>query len=248
MEEYEMSQAAGIILVSGGSRGLGLAICRDLLEAGERVVAFSRRSTDEAEALKQAFPEHFHFLEADLSAKGSMGTLVQQVEEIGSIAALINNAAVAPDGLLATMDEADVGRTLDINVTGTLALTKQVIRRMMLRKRGRIINISSVIGQRGFSGLVAYAASKAAIEGATRALAREVGRAGITVNAIAPGYLETEMSEGLGDTQRQQIIRRTPLGRLGEVGDITGTVRFFLSKEAGFITGQTLIIDGGMSS
>ncbi|MEG3638286.1 SDR family NAD(P)-dependent oxidoreductase [Magnetococcus sp. PR-3] len=239
---------ASVTLVSGGSRGLGLAIVQDLLINNRHVVSFSRRETDAVKELANIDPQRFHFLTGDLSNPEEMTTMVDRVEkEIGPIEALINNAAVAPDGLLATMGDEMVEQTMDINVTGTLALTKQCIRRMMLRKRGRIINISSVIAQRGFSGLVAYAASKAAMEGATRALAREVGRAGITVNAVAPGYLETEMSSGLGDNQRQQIIRRTPLGRLGEVEDIIGPVRFFLSDEARFITGQTLVIDGGMS-
>jgi 3-oxoacyl-[acyl-carrier protein] reductase len=131
---------------------------------------------------------------------------------------------------------------------GTLRLTRLFLRTLLARNTaGRIINISSIIGSRGYTGLAAYAASKAGLDGATRALAREVGRRGITVNSVAPGYLETEMSASLEGGQRSQIVRRTPLGRLGTVSDVTPVVRFLLSDEAGYITGQTILIDGGIT-
>ena len=161
--------------------------------------------------------------------------------------ALVNNAGIAHDGVLALTSDDSIAQMLDINLKAALVLARESVRPMLVQGSGNIINISSIIAQRGFTGLSAYAATKAGMIGMTRSLAREVGPRNIRVNAIAPGYLETEMSEGLSDTQRQQILRRTPLGRLGTGDDIAPVVAFLLSDASRYITGQVITVDGGAS-
>lgn len=238
----------GVALVSGGSRGLGLAMVKSLLDHGYRVATFSRSSRESIERLKEKYRERFNFVEGDMSDQASLVEVVKRVEkDCGPIDALINNAGIAPDGVLATMQPGQIEQVMAVNLTGTLLLTRLVVRQMVVRSRGSIINISSIIGLRGYAGLAAYSATKAGLDGMTRGLARELGPRNIRVNSIAPGYLETEMTHGLGETQRNQIVRRTPLGRLGTPHDIVGSVHFLLSPEAGFITGQVLVIDGGIT-
>lgn len=237
-----------VVLVSGGSRGLGAAICGSLLDLDCRVAAFSRTSTPEVESMKARGGDRFLFLEGDMGDEGSLEKVVAAVEsDLGPIEGLVNNAGMAVDGILAVMPVADIERLIDVNLTGTLRLTRLVTRKMIVRSSGSIVNISSIIGRRGYSGLAVYSATKAGMEGMTRALARELGPRGIRVNAVAPGYLETEMTHGLDDRQRGQIVRRTPLGRLGRADDVLGAVRFLLSQESAFITGQTLVVDGGIT-
>lgn len=244
-----MSESARrIILVSGGSRGLGWVITESLLEGGDTVATFSRKATPAVSELLGRFPDRLSFLEADMRDFESLEAVVTHVErEIGPIDGLINNAGIAADGLLATMPGEDIDTMLSVNLAGTLNLTRSVLRRMIPRRRGSVISISSIIGLRGYSGLAAYSATKAGLDGMTRALAREVGGRNIRVNSIAPGYLDTEMSEGLNSRQRDQIVRRTPLARLGKPSDVTGAIRFLLSADSDFITGQTLVIDGGIT-
>ncbi len=238
----------GVVLISGGSRGLGLAMVRSLLDQGSRVATFSRRPGEPIERLKEKYGESFSFFEGDMSDQASLGSVVKRVEkDCGPIDVLINNAGIATDGVLATMQPGQIEQVIAVNLTGTLLLTRLVVRQMVVRSRGSIINISSIIGLRGYAGLAAYSATKAGLDGMTRGLARELGPRNIRVNSIAPGYLETEMTHGLGDTQRNQIVRRTPLGRLGTPDDVVGAVHFLLSPEAGFITGQVLVIDGGIT-
>ncbi|TKB73757.1 MAG: SDR family oxidoreductase [Nitrospira sp.] len=238
----------GVALISGGSRGLGLAMVTSLLEHGYRVATFSRRPGEAIERLKEKHGERFSFFEGDMSDQASLGSVVKRVEkDCGPIDVLINNAGIATDGVLATMQPGQIEQVIAVNLTGTLLLTRLVVRQMVVRSRGSIINISSIIGLRGYAGLAAYSATKAGLDGMTRGLARELGPRNIRVNSIAPGYLETEMTHGLGDTQRNQIVRRTPLGRLGTPDDVVGAVHFLLSPAAGFITGQVLTIDGGIT-
>ena len=163
------------------------------------------------------------------------------------LTASLNNAGVALDGVLAMANYADIEKTLGINLFGALATTREVLRSMLIKKRGRIINISSIIGNRGYSGLSVYAATKGGLDAMTRSLARELGSRRITVNSIAPGYLETEMTHGLSDSQKGQIVRRTPLGRLGTPEDIVGLVLYLLSDDAAFLTGQVITVDGGIT-
>lgn len=241
-------KGGGVALISGGSRGLGLAMVKSLLDQGYRVATFSRRPGEAIERLKEKYSERFSFFEGDMSDQASLGLLVKRVEkECGPIDVLINNAGIATDGVLATMQPDQIEQVIAVNLTGTLLLTRLVVRQMVVRSRGSIINISSIIGLRGYAGLAAYSATKAGLDGMTRGLARELGPRNIRVNSIAPGYLETEMTHGLGENQRSQIVRRTPLGRLGTPDDVVGSVHFLLSPAAGFITGQILTIDGGIT-
>ena len=161
---------------------------------------------------------------------------------------LVNNAAIAMAGILATFPNLESERILRVNLLGAIEMARAVSQ-VLLRQNsgGRIINISSIIGSRGYNGLAAYSASKAGLDGLTRALARELGRRQITVNALAPGYVETEMSSTLSAGQLAQIVNRTPLGRLATPGDVVGAVMFLLGDDAAFITGQTIMVDGGIS-
>jgi 3-oxoacyl-[acyl-carrier protein] reductase len=160
----------------------------------------------------------------------------------------VNCAGQAVEGVLASMPDELIDRVLATNLAGTLHLTRAVLRRMLVQKTGgSIVNISSIIGLRGYSGLSAYAATKGGMDAMTRALARELGARGIRVNSVAPGYLETEMTHGLDDVQRQQILRRTPLGRLGRPEDVLGIVHFLLSEASRFVTGQVIAVDGGIT-
>src|SRR5262245_15202147 len=237
-----------VVLISGGSRGLGLAIVKSLLEGGHKIATFSRRSSEAVEQLQDKYEKAFRFVEGDMSNAASLDEVVKTVEkDCGPIEALINNAGIAIDGVLATMQPVQIEQLISTNLTGTLLLTRLAVRRMIVRSGGSIINISSIIGLRGYAGLAAYSATKAGLDGMTRGLARELGPRNIRVNSIAPGYLETEMTHGLGNAQRDQIVRRTPLGRLGTPEDVLGAVHFLLSPGAGFITGQVLVIDGGIT-
>lgn len=235
------------IIISGGSRGLGQALVTGLLEAGYRVSTFSRSATDFTRAKDS--DECFYFEEADVSDASQTEVFVKAaVEKFGRPYGLINCAGVARDGVLAMMPEAQIDQLLAINLGGTLHLSRQVSREMLVESSGGVIlNISSIIGLRGYRGLSAYAATKAGMDGITRALARELGARKIRVNSIAPGYLTTEMTHGLDDQQQNQIVKRTPLGRLGTPEDVLGSVLFLLSDAAKFITGQVLVIDGGIT-
>jgi 3-oxoacyl-[acyl-carrier protein] reductase len=237
-----------VALVSGGSRGLGLDILRALVGDGYRVATFSRKPTESLQRLIQESPEQVLFQRADMSDEASLEDFVKQVEEeLGPIHVLVNNAGIAVEGLLPIMNPDEIDNVVQVNLVGTLKLTRLVTRMMLLRKSGVILNISSIVGIRGYRGLAAYSATKAALDGMTRSLARELGNVNIRVNSIAPGYLETEMTGLLDEEERAQIIRRTPLGRLGNPADVAGLVCFLVSDAAGFITGQSIVVDGGIT-
>jgi 3-oxoacyl-[acyl-carrier protein] reductase len=233
------------VIISGGSRGLGKAIVTELLVAGYRVSTFSRNSTEFVEHL--AGNKDFYFCNADLADSSSISTFVKAADkQFGPPYGLINCAAIAADGVLATMPEETIRKLVAVNVEGTLKFTRLVVRRMLTSKMGGVIlNISTISALRGFKGLAAYAFTKGGIDSFTRALARELGQQRIRVNSIAPGYYDTEMSRNLSEEHKEQILRRTPLGRLGVPEDVVGAVLFFLSDRAAFITGQVLVIDGG---
>ena len=170
------------------------------------------------------------------------------VSRFGGVDVLVNNAGVARDGVLGLFPDDDVDALVDLNLKGTFQMSKLVLRRMLRRGGGRIINISSIVGLSGYRGLSVYGATKAGLDGFTRALAREVGGRGITVNSVAPGYMRTEMSHGLDEAQLGQIVRRTPAGRLGDGEDVAAAVQFLASEEAAFITGHVLVVDGGLTA
>jgi 3-oxoacyl-[acyl-carrier protein] reductase len=233
------------IVISGGSRGLGKAIVAALLDAGYRVSTFSRTATDfTRQASENA---NFFFAPADLAEAESVASFLKSAVSLhGTPYGLINCAAIAADGLLAMTPPEKIKSLVSVNVEGTLGFTRLVVRRMLTSRQGGVIlNISSISSLRGFKGLAAYAFTKGGLDSFTRALARELGEQQIRVNSIAPGYYDTEMSHNLSDKHKQQILRRTPLGRLGVPKDVVGAVLFFLSDQASFITGQVLTIDGG---
>ncbi|HEY4176411.1 MAG TPA: SDR family oxidoreductase [Kofleriaceae bacterium] len=238
-----------VAVVSGGSRGLGKAIVESLLEAGYRVATFSRTETDFIRELRSGpMAERVWWQALDATDFDGLRELVKEVRRrFGQLDVLINNAGVAVEGVLPLMRHEEIHRVLAVNLEAAIVLAQACSRSMLAREQGIILNISSIIGSRGYSGLAAYSATKAGLDGLTRSLARELGPRGIRVNSIAPGYLETEMSSTLDPAQHKQIVRRTPLGRLGTVADVVGLVRFLLSPSAAFITGQTLVVDGGIT-
>lgn len=247
-----MNQPTGrVVVVTGGSRGLGAGIVQSYLDSGDTIATCARSRTPEIDrwADDPALAGRFLFREVDLSNRDQCAAFVKDViTEWNVIDVLVNNAGVARDGILATASDDDVDTVIDLNLKGTLTMSKLVSRRMLARGQGSIVNISSVVGLSGYRGLAVYSATKAAMDGMTRALARELGSRGITVNSVAPGYLRTEMSHGLDDDQLQQIIRRTPAGRLGEPADIARIVQFLTAPENDYITGQVIVADGGLSA
>lgn len=237
------------MIVTGGSRGLGAGIVAAYLEAGDRVATCARSRTPEVDAWEREHPDRFLFAEVDLSNREQTATFVSDVvDRWGSIEVLVNNAGVARDGILGMADDDDIDLVVDLNIKGTLQVTKLVTRRMLARRRGHIVNISSIVGLSGYRGLAVYSSTKAALDGLTRALARELGSRGVVVNSVAPGYLRTEMSHGLDEDQLNQIIRRTPAGRLGEPADIARLVLFLTDPANDYITGQVIVADGGLTA
>jgi len=196
--------------------------------------------------------EDFLYVSAEIGDEASEEAFVNEVQKWAGkdgIYGLVNNAGIAREGILATFPNVESEKLIQVNLLGALRMARLALRTMLSRPDGgRIINISSIVGLRGYNGLSAYSASKAGMDGFTRGLAREVGRRKITVNSVAPGYVRTDISASLQDRQRQQIVNRTPLGRLAEVEDIVPVVTFMLSDGAAFITGQTIVVDGGITN
>jgi len=237
-----------VVLVSGGSKGLGLAICQRLLDMNARVATFSRQIRNEVETLMEENPNRFIFSNCDCSQKDDLQKFVRHVEkDFGPIFGLINNAAVVDETLLSLQSNEAIERLFEINLKGNLHLTQLAMRGMMIRASGRIINISSIVGVRGFKGVAAYSATKGGIDAMTRSLARELGSRGITVNSVSPGYMETDLTKEMNQKQLKKIVHRTPLKRAGTVEDIAGVVAFLLSADAAFISGQTIVVDGGLT-
>ncbi len=236
------------VLVTGASRGLGLAICARLLADGYAVVGVSRAKTDGFAALERLHPGAARFTVADLSDTATLPDIARDwAKQMPGLYGLVNNAAVGLDGVLGTMHVSEMGRVLDTNILAPMILTKYLSRAMLSRGVGRIVNISSIIARTGFSGLSVYGASKAAMEGFTRSLSRELGRRSITVNCVAPGYMETAMTSGLQGDRLDSIRRRAPLG-LAEPSDVAGAVSYLLSESAAKVTGAIMTVDGGSTA
>jgi len=194
-------------------------------------------------------PGSLHFIPFDLAEIEDIPTLVKTLrEEFGPVYGLVNNAAVGFDGALALMPNSQIEQLVRVNTLSPIVLTKYAVRAMMADGGGRIVNIASIIGFTGYSGLSVYGATKASMIGFTRSLAREVGRMGVNVNAVAPGFMDTEMTQGLEDTQRQQIARRSALHRLPDVDDVANAVEFLLGDKANSITGTVLTVDAGSTA
>ncbi|NYG59735.1 3-oxoacyl-[acyl-carrier protein] reductase [Nocardioides daedukensis] len=237
-----------VVLVTGGSRGLGAGIVQSYLDSGDRVATCARSETPEVKAWLAEHPDRFFFQAANLAVREEADAFVKAAgKRWGQIDVLINNAGVARDGILGTFSDDDIDTVVDLNLKGTLYVTRAASRKMLARRSGKIVNISSVVGQSGYRGLSVYSASKAALDGMTRALSRELGSRGITVNAIASGYLRTEMSHGLDEEQLEQIVRRTPSGRLGDPDDIARACQFLTDPRNTYITGTVLVVDGGLT-
>jgi 3-oxoacyl-[acyl-carrier protein] reductase len=241
------------VLITGASRGLGLGIARKLAAAGYCVIAVARKSNKDLTAAlaeaKRAKRGALHFIAFDLGKIDAIPEFVRMLrKEYGPLFGLVNNAAVGFDGVLATMHNSQIEEMVRLNTISPIVLTKYVVRSMMSERSGRIVNVASIIGFTGYSGLSVYAATKSSALGFTRSLAREVGRLGITVNAIAPGFLDTDMTHGLGDEQRQQVMRRSALRRLASVDDVADTVEFLLGDKARSITGTVLTVDAGATA
>jgi 3-oxoacyl-[acyl-carrier protein] reductase len=248
-----MSKGMRRVLVTGGSRGLGLAIAQKLAAAGYCVIAVARHKNRDVTAAiahaEQAKDGALHFVSFDLGEIEEIPSLVRSLrKEFGPLFGLVNNAALGLDGVLAMTGNAKIERMVRLNTLSPIVLTKYVVRAMMADGAGRIVNVASIIGFTGYSGLAAYAATKASMLGFTRSLAREVGRLGITVNAVAPGFLATDMTHGLTDEQRQQIARRSALRRLAEVEDVANAVEFLLGDTARNISGTVLTVDAGATA
>jgi 3-oxoacyl-[acyl-carrier protein] reductase len=245
------------VIVTGGSRGLGLGIARKLAASGYAVIAIARKKTEEVSAAIKA-AEHaktgaktgaMHFVPFDLGAIEQIPNLVRGLRrEHGPIYGLVNNAALGTDGVLATMHNAKIEALVRVNTVSPIVLTKYVVRTMMAEGGGRIVNVSSIIGFTGYSGLSVYGATKASMLGFTRSLAREVGRLGVNVNAVAPGFMDTEMTKGLEGEQRDKVARRSALRRLPAVDDVANMVEFLLGEGGKSITGSVMTVDAGSTA
>jgi len=235
------------VIVTGASRGLGLAIGRRLVADGYKVIAVARSSNAELSAMCDG--ERMFFESFDLAHVEKIHAwVVDLVKRHGRIYGLINNAAIGADGVLGTMHEHDIAQSLLVNLQSPIVLTKYVSRSMLLGGAGRIINISSIIGSTGFSGLSVYAATKAGLMGFTKSLSRELGKAGITVNCVAPGYMDTDMTKGILPEKLLSIKRRSPSGKLASVESVAASVSFLLGEGGDMINGATITVDAGSTA
>ena len=234
-------------LVTGASGGIGAAVARMLWANGASVILSGTR-LDRLEVLSAELGSRCFVIAADLSKNEVINTLHKESQAaIGSIDILVNNAGLTKDNLAIRMNDKDWQDVLDVNLTAAFLLSRSVLRSMMKKRWGRIINITSVVGTTGNSGQVNYAASKAGLMGMTKSLAQEVARRGITVNCVAPGFIETAMTEILTDAQKDTILSRIPASCLGSVDDVSACALFLASKEASYVTGQTIHVNGGMA-
>lgn len=234
-----------VVLISGGSRGLGAAMARSFMDAGAIVATFSR--SESPFVIENADNDRFRWHQVDATDGAAMKKMVFALyKEFGRIDALINNAGAAMDQLLPVSNDDEISRTLSLNLESAIRLTRMVVRVMLPKGSGVVINMSSVLGHRGFRGTSVYAATKAGLDGFTRSLARELGGRGIRVNAISPGFIETDMTANMPEAQRAMVLRRTPLGRLGQPEDVAALAKFLVSDGAAYITGQTMVVDGGL--
>jgi 3-oxoacyl-[acyl-carrier protein] reductase len=234
------------VLVTGASRGIGLAIAGRLAASGFTVIALARTQGEALTAAIEAASGQIVFAPFDLTRIDAIPDMVRDLKAAhGPLYGLVNNAGLGSEGLLANTHNSQIEAVIQLNVTAPIVLTKYVVRGMMAGGGGRIINISSIIGSTGYSGLSVYGATKAALIGFTKSLAREVGRVGVTVNAIAPGFIDTEMTAGLGDEGRAKVIGRSALRRLAETQDVAATVDFLMGEGGRNITGAVLTVDAG---
>jgi len=235
-----------VALVTGGTRGIGHDICRALLDAGARVALCSRNGAA-AEQTANAFGEGTRGYACDVGVSSQVEAFAKAVEkDFGQIDVLVNNAGFTKDNLLFLLSEADWDSVMNTNLKGAFLMTKYAARGMIKRRWGRVINITSVVGLNGNKGQSNYSASKAGIIGFTKSVAKELASRNVLVNAVAPGYVETELTQGISPEAKKYFLDNIPLGRLGQGSDIAGAVLFLASDLASYITGQVLVVDGGM--
>jgi 3-oxoacyl-[acyl-carrier protein] reductase len=236
-----------VALVTGGSRGIGRGIAASLADGGARVAVVAR-DADRASAVAAELPGEGHAgFGCDVADAEAVNALVKQVEsDLGSLDILVNNAGVTGDNLLMRLTDAEWDRVVDTNLKGAFHTIRAATRGMMRRRSGRIINITSVVGITGNAGQANYAASKAGLIGLTKSVAKELASRNILCNAVAPGFIETEMTEGLAEATRSALLGQIALGRLGTADEIAGVVRFLSGPAAAYITGQVIVVDGGM--
>lgn len=235
-----------IAVVTGASRGIGAAIADSLLNAGYFVIA-SATSENGVNAIKEKLGENGTAYVLNLADKESCQAFCKQMTESGPVAVLVNNAGITKDTLMMRMKDDDWDSVIDTNLSGTFRISKGALKGMMKQRFGRIINISSVVGAMGNPGQANYCASKAGIEGFTRSLAKEIGSRNITVNAVAPGFIATDMTNELTEEQKNVMLVNIPLARLGQPGEVAKAVKFLASDDAAYITGQVLHVNGGLN-
>lgn len=240
-----------IAVVTGASRGIGKAIAMKFAQLGATVVINYNGSAQKAEEVKQSIIAdggRAVIKQCNVADYDACEAFIKEViDQFGRIDILVNNAGITKDGLIMRMSEEDFTNVVDVNLKGTFHCIRFASRQMMKQRSGRIINMSSVVGISGNAGQINYAASKAGVIGMTKSAAKELASRGITVNAIAPGYIETDMTNVLSDKVKEETMKQIPLGRLGQTGDIAAAAAFLASGEAGYITGQVLAVDGGMA-
>ena len=241
------------VVVTGGSRGLGLAIGRKLVEAGFRVIAVARSKNAKFASLldetERNQPGALKFTPCDLADIEGIPDLVKNVrKEFGPLYGLVNNAGMSAEGALAMMPASQIEQVVRLNTIAPMVLTKHAVRSMMAEGEGRIVNISSITAFTGYSGLAVYSATKASLVGFTRSLAREVGRTGVTVNAVAPGFVATDMTHEMKEDDRERIVRRSALRRLVDADDVANAVEFLMSARAKSITGTVITVDAGSTA
>lgn len=237
------------ILISGGSKGLGKELVFSCLHASHKVATFSRSKTSFIEEMQKQYPDSFMWSQIDADDYEAMNNFCCEVnDKLKTIDVLINNVGIGLDGVLTMMSNEDISKLLQVNLGSLILLSKICLKYMLIQQKGSIINISSIVAHSGFKGLSVYSATKGGINSFSASLAREYGSCGINVNTVSPGFLETEMTEKLTDQQVNQIIRKTPKGRLGKASDVVGTIKFLISDDSDFITGQNFIIDGGCTA
>ena len=235
-------------LITGAGRGIGKTIALKLAESGADIVlADMSPEVAEARAEVESLGRKCLTFEVDVTDLEAIETMVKKIiEELGSIHILINNAGITQDNLFMRMKPEQWSKVIDVNLNGVFNVTKAVIRPMVKQRTGKIINISSVVGFSGNPGQVNYSSTKSALVGFTKSLAREVGARGVNVNAVAPGFIDTAMTQALNESQQEAILQQIPLGRMGDANDIANAVAFLASEEASYITGTILHVNGGM--